>query len=130
MANGGQPARDRVRRARLAPAACSEAFRASPPSNPTAEIGDRSLQALFERNLRLPLQDLLREGDVRPALARVVGGERLVDNLRFAADQLDREFGELEHRELAGIAEVHGPDGLSLRHEADEPLDQIVDIAE
>ena len=40
------------------------------------------------------------------------------------------QLSELQHGELAGVAQVHRPDKLRLVHEADEPLDQVVDVAE
>ena len=51
-------------------------------------------------------------------------------DLALATDLLEDEFGQFEHGELAGVAEVHGADDLFLLHEADEAVDQVVDEAE
>ena len=50
-------------------------------SNLRLEVGDGVLEALGERDLRLPLKEFPRKRDVGPALSRVVGGQWLVHDL-------------------------------------------------
>ena len=46
------------------------------------EIVDGSLKTLFERDRRLPAEDLLGQADVGLPLLRIVGRQRLIDELR------------------------------------------------
>src|ERR1700749_3759950 len=86
-------------------------------SDPFAEIRDGVLQPFFEWHLGLPTAEhFFRKRDVGTTLLRIVGGQRLVDDLGFAADELERELRDLEHRELARVAEIHRTDRFGLRH--------------
>src|SRR5260370_40700649 len=53
------------------------------------EIGDGFGQPLVERHLRLPLELVARQRDIRAALHRIVDRQRLEDQLRLAADHCD-----------------------------------------
>src|SRR2546425_12209431 len=90
---------------------------------------DHPAQALLERHLGLPAEDLLRPRDVRLPLLGIVDRQGLVDDLALRTGDADHGFGELEQRELVRIAEVHGQVLAGLR-EQDESADQIVDVAE
>src|SRR3954449_13287387 len=79
----------------------------SPEEGTMSGLLDRPLEAIAQRALLAPAQQLLRERRVGLADLRVVGGERLEDDLGFRADHLDHRFGELEQCELVGIADVH-----------------------
>src|SRR5215217_5424051 len=90
---------------------------------------DRALESLPEFDLGLPAEHLAGERDVRLADLRVVGGQGLVHDLRARAGDLDHRVGQLEQRELVGIADV---DGLVVARlgEPDDPVDEIADITE
>src|ERR1017187_510155 len=75
-------------------------------SNLRFEIRDGALQSFLERHLRLPFEHTLGKGDVGTSLFRIVGWQSLVNDLRFSTDEPEREFGKLEHGELARIADV------------------------
>ena len=92
----------------------------------TSEVSDGPLQALFQRNHRLPFEDFPGKGDVRLALLRIVRWQRLEDEFALPPDEFERQLGELQHREFAGVSKVHRPHGLRLVHERDDSLDQIV----
>src|SRR5215213_11723825 len=89
----------------------------------------RADEPLAELDLRLPAQLLARERDVGLAHLRVVGRERLVDDLRARARDLDDLLGELEQRELVRIADVDRVVQPRLG-EPDDPVDEIRDVAE
>src|SRR5690349_13042589 len=55
---------------------------------------DRASQPFLEIDLWLPAQDLARERDVGLALLRIVGGQRLVDDLRLRPRDLDDGLGQ------------------------------------
>ena len=59
--------------------------------------------------VRLPAEQVAGQGDVGPALGRVVDRQRLEHDLRRRAGDLEHELGQLEHRELAGVADVDRP---------------------
>ena len=77
----------------------------------------------------LPAQDLLGQRDIGLAHLRVIGRERLEDDLRLRARDLDHRLRELQQRELVGVADV---DRLVVARlgEGDHPSDEIVDVAE
>src|SRR5437763_666194 len=52
-----------------------------------AEVVDRPLQADFERHLRLPAEERLRLGDVRPADLRIILRQRTKLDRRFRSGQ-------------------------------------------
>src|SRR4051794_1199749 len=71
-----------------------------------ARFVERPPEPLPQLDLRLPAEDLASERDVRLADLRVVGRQRLVDDLRSGPGDLDHGLRELEQRELVGIADV------------------------
>src|SRR5690348_5590593 len=71
-----------------------------------AEGRNRALESFPERDRRLPPEDLAREGQVRLPLRRVVDREGLEHDLRARTCELEHQVGELEHRELAVVADV------------------------
>src|SRR6266540_2448759 len=94
-----------------------------------SERSEHAPQALLQRDLRLPAEDLLRARDVRLALLRVVHRQGLVDDLARRARHAQHEIGELEQRELLRVAEVDRQVLARLR-EQDQAADQVVDVAE
>ena len=50
-----------------------------------AEVGDGLLEPVAKRDLRLPAKQAARFLDIGLALARIVGGQRLLDDLRLAS---------------------------------------------
>src|SRR3954470_3000630 len=94
-----------------------------------AGLLDGALQALAEVDLRLPAQQLAREADVGLADLRIVGRQRLEDDLRARLGDLDDRLGQLEQRELVRVADV---DRLVLAGlgQQDHPADQVVDVGE
>src|SRR4051794_40485570 len=73
-----------------------------------AGLLDGAPQPLAQVDLRRPPQQLAREADVGLADLRIVGGQRLVDDLRPRPGDLDHRLGELQQRELVRVADVHG----------------------
>ena len=75
---------------------------------------------------------LLGERDVRLAAGGIVGGQRLVDDFRFRAGQLDDQLGELLDGELRRDCRgCTGPMKLVRGvHHADDAFDQVVAVAE
>src|SRR2546423_7552643 len=68
--------------------------------------GKHPRQPFVELNLGLPPEQLLRAGDVRAALLRIVDRQRLVDDLAVRAGQPEDGLRKLKDRELAGVADV------------------------
>src|SRR3712207_7363403 len=62
-----------------------------------ARFFDGTPQSFFQRDLRLPAQQLPGEGDVGLADLRIVDGQRLVDDLRARARDLDDALRSEEH---------------------------------
>src|SRR4051795_8447856 len=94
-----------------------------------AGLLDGALQPLAQVDLRAPPQQLARQADVGLADLRVVGGQRLIDDLRARLGDLDDRLGELEQRELVRVADVDRLMRAGLG-EQDHPADQIVDVTE
>src|SRR5205807_4272830 len=70
-------------------------------------------------------------GDIGTTLDRIVDGKRPADELRSRAGHLDNYSSELGDRGLYRIAKVDGArDVVGSGHQREEPLDQVVDIAE
>src|SRR5947209_14230907 len=67
---------------------------------------DGPAQSLAEVHLGGPSELLAGQGDVGLADLRVVGGQRLEDDLRARPGDLDDRLGELQQRELVGVADV------------------------
>jgi len=95
----------------------------------TAEVIHCNLEAGLERHLRFPLEPFAREADVGPAADRVVRPRRLEGELGRAAGEFNRQRGQLEDRELVGIADV-GRTGevLTAVHHAHDGVDDVIDI--
>src|SRR6478735_7004239 len=104
-------------------------LRRHPHEDVDAGLVDRAAQAFAQVDLGLPGQEVAGAADVRPADLGVVRGQRLVDDLRRAAGDLDDGLGQLEERELRGVADVDRVvlAGLGQR---DDPADEVVDVAE
>src|SRR5688572_7956244 len=89
----------------------------------------RAAEPFAQLDLGLPAELLARERDVGPAHLRIVGRERLVDDRRARAGDLDDLLGELEQRELVRIADIDRvvQPGLG---QADDPVDEVRHEAE
>src|SRR5262245_40203535 len=95
------------------------------------EIRDGLLETRHELDARLPAELLAGKRDVRPTLLGIVRRQRLVEDLRARAGQLDGQSSEFRDRELVWIAEIDRPDELFRRsHETEEAVDEVVDVAE
>src|SRR3954467_4311369 len=94
-----------------------------------AGLLDGPLQALAQLDLGPPVEQLARETDVGLTDLRVIRRQRLVDDLRARLGDLDDRLGELEQRELVGVADVDRLMRAGLG-EQDHPADQIVDVTE
>src|SRR5690606_40090671 len=70
------------------------------------EVGDGAGEAFAELDFRLPTQMFARFFDVRLALLRIVAWQRLEDELRAGAGEIDHGFGELADRELVWVADI------------------------
>src|SRR3954453_15565236 len=66
----------------------------------------RPPQALLELDLGLPAENVLGQRDVGLPDLRIVGGQRLVDDLGLRAGDLEHRLGQLEQRELVRVADV------------------------
>jgi len=95
-----------------------------------AEVVDGGVEALVEGNSGLPAEFGAGEGDVGLALLGIIAGEGLMGDFGFSADFFEHFFGELEHGEFAGVADVDRAGERRVVHEADEALDQVVHVAE
>ena len=89
----------------------------------------RAAQPLVEIDLGLPAEQLARAGDVGLPHLRVVDRQRLEDDLARRARDLDHRLGQLEHRELVRVADVHRQ-VLAALGQQDQAADEIVDVAE
>src|SRR5438477_9901914 len=69
------------------------------------EIIQRELQAGLQIDFRLPIEQLLRFADVRPALLGVVLGQRLIADAALAAGYCQYLFRPLQNRELHRLAD-------------------------
>src|SRR5712691_283963 len=117
----------------------TDSFRSGAPGAPGASVplpltfasvpGIRAGQTFAELDLRAPTEDALGEPDVGTAAHRIIDGQRLVDDGRFGAGDLQDELGELADRELVGVADVHRPVPVRLQ-ERQQPADLVVDVAE
>src|SRR5229473_2722762 len=112
----------------------SAALRFSSGASWTGELAaeplDRGAKPAVEGDAGLPAEQRAGAGDVRAALAGVVLRERthrshLAPAPRRAADRL----GELEQRELVGVAQVHGQPVAALP-DREQAVDQVVHVAE
>jgi hypothetical protein len=95
------------------------------------EIGDGAGQPFAQPHRGFPVQRVAGAGDVRAALARIVGGQGAHDEGRARSGQRHDHFGQFDHGEFVGIADVdRAGDRVRAAHQADQPVDQIIDIAE
>src|SRR5258708_34574142 len=101
------------------------------PGEDAREIGYGALEADFEGNARLPVEEVAGARDIGAALRRIVDRQRAALDLRARAEHRDDLFGQLADRRLDRIAEIDRP-GHVIRsgHQAQEALDEIVDEAE
>eukprot|EP00197_Chlamydomonas_leiostraca_P003887 CAMPEP_0202867288 /NCGR_PEP_ID=MMETSP1391-20130828/9101_1 /ASSEMBLY_ACC=CAM_ASM_000867 /TAXON_ID=1034604 /ORGANISM="Chlamydomonas leiostraca, Strain SAG 11-49" /LENGTH=416 /DNA_ID=CAMNT_0049547319 /DNA_START=82 /DNA_END=1333 /DNA_ORIENTATION=+ len=93
------------------------------------EVLHHAAQALAQRHLGLPPQRALDLGDVGLALAGVVRRVLAEHNLRLGVDHLLDQVGQLQHRELAGVAHVEGARVRPLHH-GDHAVDEVADVLE
>src|SRR5713101_4312041 len=98
---------------------------ATVPPVPVEGVGE----TLAKADRRTPVEDLLGERDIRSSLPGIVVGQWLEHQLRAASDDLVHELGELVHRELLGVSDVHGPDVLGVE-QREQPAYLVVDVAE
>src|SRR5450755_2498956 len=90
------------------------------------EICDRLAKAAQELDLRRPTERGLRALDVGTASPGVVHGQRTIDNLRLASDDVDDDPGEFANRDLGRVAEIHRSEDVSLRrHQPDKSIDKV-----
>src|SRR5690625_1956350 len=96
-----------------------------------AKPGDRWRKPLMQGNPRFPPKQLLASADIRAAPPRVIlYGWQVVDRVGAAKQPLHRH-GEFQDGELLGVAQIYRPGRLRLHlHQAEEPLDQVRDVAE
>src|SRR5581483_2149456 len=111
------------------PAAASAATLRTEDFHPDLDRVDQPAEPFLERDLRLPPEHLLRARDVGLPHLRVVDRKRLEHHLARRAGHGQHESRQLEQRELAGIADVHG-EVLLARREQVQPADEVVDVAE
>src|SRR5690554_4901237 len=103
--------------------------RLSMPVDLTLEPGKSELEALTERHLRLPAEDLLCLGRVGTTNRRVVNRSRDVLDARMIADDVLDQLGQLTNGDLLRIADIDRT-GLLGEHEPKDPLDEVVHVAE
>ncbi len=90
---------------------------------------NRRLQALLQRNARPPSHHFSGKANVGLALLGVVGRQGLVDEFGLRACERRDGVGELNHGELAGVAEVdRASEVFGLVHQAHEAFDEVVHI--
>src|SRR3990172_3152569 len=99
--------------------------------NARSEMLDRPAQPVFERDFRLPAEQLLRFGDVRLPRLRIVLDAflGLIDHARRAARQAVDHLGEFEDRKLGRVAKVDRLVFVAEQQPVDA-FDQVVYIAE
>ena len=103
----------------------------TPDLQQTPEELDRLHQAVLQLDVRVPAHLLAGQGDVRLALHRVVGGQRFEDQFGFRAGHLHHLLRQFPDREFHRVAEVDRAEEVVIGiHQANEGLDQVVDIAE
>src|SRR5690606_38475259 len=103
--------------------------RLSMPVDLTLEPGKSELEALTERHLRLPAEDLLCLGRVGTTNRRVVDRSRDVLDARMVAHDFLDQLGQLTDGDLLGVSDVDRP-GLVREDEAEDPLDEVIHVAE
>src|SRR5881227_894712 len=71
------------------------------------KVGDRVFESFAQRDGRRPAEKGLRACDVGAALFGVVRRKRAGAHFYFDADGACDLLGQLAHRELAGVSDVH-----------------------
>src|SRR6185312_12542822 len=94
------------------------------PSDFGPEIINRLHQPLGQIHFRLPLQNLLRLRDVRPALFGIVLRQRLENNFALRTRHPNNLLRELQHRHLRGVPDIHRQIIIA-HHQPINPLNQI-----
>ena len=95
------------------------------------EIGNRRLQSVPQRHRLLPVQGFLSKRDIGLTLLRIVLRQRPEDERRARTGQFNHHFSQFADRELRGIAEIYRTgESAGLVINANEPLDQVVDVTE
>jgi len=80
----------------------------------------------------VPTEIPLRPADVRPALLGIVLGEWVVLDRDVGADKASDGFGELQHGELGGIAQIVRLVAFRtfVLHQSQEPIHEFSHVAE
>ena len=94
-----------------------------------AGLLDRPAQAVDQLDRRFPAEQVAGAADVGAALLRIVGRQRLVDDLRARVGHLDHGLGQLQQGELVRVADVDRRVDVGLG-EGDDAADQVVDVTE
>src|SRR5215471_17713921 len=89
-----------------------------------SKISHSLAQAIFQGDARLPSQNGARFGNVRPALFRVVFGERLEDDFGTGSGDGPNVLCKLQDGHFMGVAKVYRVALLAL-HETVEPVDEV-----
>src|SRR5262249_45447026 len=120
---------DRATARAATPAAKAAAALRTEYFRPGLDRVDQPPEAVLERHLRLPAENLLRARDVRLAHLGIVHRQRLEDDLARRPRHAQHEVGELDQRELARVAEVDGEVLLARRQQV-QAADEVVHVAE
>ena len=119
-------------RASMSAQGCQEAFHAPTVLPRSSARRERS------SSMRRPSSRPMRGAQPSNSLARVMSGRRClgsfagsasIDDATFGSGQGDHLFGQLEQRELLGIADVDG-EMLAGVGEAEDAVDEVVDVTE
>lgn len=94
------------------------------------KLSNGELKTSLERHGRLPLQELLCTCDIWATLLRVIRRQGLEVELGFRIDDVLNFGGELEHGVLAGVTQVHRPNGFIVVHQTIETFNHVGNVAE
>jgi hypothetical protein len=95
------------------------------------EVGDGLSQTIFEGDLGFPAEELLDTGDVRASLHGIILRQWPSNDFGLGAGQPDGGLGQFAHGNFVWIADVERScDALVGVHQADETIDQVIDVAE
>ncbi len=94
------------------------------------KVGHRLLQPRLQIDLRLPVQLLLGQRNVRLPLQGVIMGQGCEFDIRLAPGQFSDGFGQFEDGELTRIAQIDRT-GKIIRggHQAHKGVNQVIDKA-
>mmetsp|Transcript_6000 Transcript_6000/g.24330 ORF Transcript_6000/g.24330 Transcript_6000/m.24330 type:complete len:390 (+) Transcript_6000:49-1218(+) len=98
-------------------------------AQPLLEVAHHHLEPLREGHLGLPVEQRLGLGDVRPPPPGVVRGVFLEHGGRGRVHHLLHLVRELQHGELAGVADVDGAGVLGV-HQRHQAFHQVGDVLE